>query len=215
MPDYRFRTFRPRGLRLWHWLNATVLLGSISTVVLRKTFFNVRSNAATIAQEVQKAGGVISDKGAHEIALHLRGQMWHWHFYFGFTLAGLLVFRLLVWLFSEKKGSRSEFFQAWKMAKVPEEIGRKKALHYNIVKTSYAAFYLCLIYMASSGLTMYFSRDLGLSRPFVHSLKEIHETLLWFFVAFIVFHVGGVIYQELFGEKGLVSEMIHGGDRQS
>ena len=211
MKAYSFKKFKPTGLRVWHWLNAVVLLGSLATVALRDTFLAVRPNTHLIMQKITEAGGSITEPVAREVAQGLRNQMWTWHFYFGFCLAGLLVLRLLVRVFAEKGPFLSEFLKAWRMSEAPT-VSKKKALHYNLVKTGYAAFYLVLIYQVVSGLTMYYGEQLGLSDAVFDAIHEVHELFLWFFVGFIVIHVLGVIFQELLGERGIVSDMIHGGD---
>jgi len=42
--------------RVWHWLNATVILGLLGTVFLRKTFLSWRTNSELIVQKIEYRG---------------------------------------------------------------------------------------------------------------------------------------------------------------
>ena len=44
------------------------------------------------------------------------------------------------------------------------------------------------------------------------SIKEIHELMMWFFVAFAGGHILGIVMAENKEDSGLVSDMINGGD---
>ena len=199
-------------MRWWHWLNALAILGLLGTVLLRKTFLSWRTNAAFIESKVQAGGGSVTPEVAKSIAQGLRDAMWEWHYYIGFALAGLLVVRVLVGFFVVKKCPSTQAMQsALGIAKVPAE-KRIGAIHFTLVKTGYALFYLVTLYMVLSGLAMYWEEALGLSESFAHLLKEVHETLMWFFVVFVVGHIAGVVVAENRGDRGLTSGMISGGD---
>jgi Ni,Fe-hydrogenase I cytochrome b subunit len=68
------------------------------------------------------------------------------------------------------------------------------------------------LYMAFSGLAMYFRETLGISKESLSLVKELHEWAFWFFAVFIVAHIAGVIKAEVSSDKGLISEMFNGGD---
>lgn len=215
MKQYSFKKYQPLGLRLWHWFNALVILGLLSTAFLRKTFLSWRSNAALIETKLQEAGTTITPELAKEIAVSIRAPMWDWHYTFGFILGGLLIVRVLVGIFSVKKCPATHAAQsAWNLAKVPA--GQKAhALHYTLVKTGYALFYLVTLFMVTSGLLMYFKAELGAGRALVDSVKEVHELMMWFFTVFVAGHIVGVVMAENRGDKGLVSDMIHGGEKDT
>ncbi|MNK15837.1 hypothetical protein D3C87_339880 [compost metagenome] len=209
---YTFRKYQPLGLRIWHWLNALAIFALLGTVLLRKTFLSWRSNAALIQNRIQEAGGSVSTEVAANIAKELRDLMWEWHVYIGFALGALLIYRLGVGLWTERKcpgvsALKSAF--AFKKA-APED--KNAALHETFVKTGYALFYLVALFMVVSGVLMYFEETLSLSKGFKGLLKETHELLMWFFIIFITGHVIGVVVAENRNDKGLVSDMIHGGD---
>jgi cytochrome b561 len=210
----RLRRRRPLGLRLWHWLNAAALLGALGTVLLRKTVFSWRTNSALIEAQVREAGGSISTAAAVELAKALREPMWQWHYVFGFALAALLALRFalpLVVRDPELSPLRSVWRDVARWLPLPPAQKRTEA-HHLLVRLLYAAFYLALTFMAASGLALYFKGPLGLSKELAGSTKEAHELTMWFFVVFTVGHLVGVVVAELRGERGLVSDMIHGGD---
>lgn len=211
--DSRFKRPRPLALRLWHWANAAALLGSLGTVLLRKTFFSWRTNAALIEAEVREAGGTISTEAAVQLARALREPMWQWHYVLGFALAGLLALRFALALVTrdpELAPLRSAWRDVTRWWPLPPE-QRRAATHHLLVRVGYAVFYVALTFMAASGLTLYFKAPLGLSQELAGAVKEAHELAMWFFVVFTIGHVVGVVVAELRGERGLVSDMIHGG----
>jgi Ni,Fe-hydrogenase I cytochrome b subunit len=214
MANYSFRKYQPLGLRLWHWLNALAILGLLGTVLLRKTFLSWRTNAALIESKLQAAGSAITPELAKDIAVSIRDPMWDWHIYLGYSLTVLILFRIAVGIFVVKKCPATHAAQsAWNLKKVAPA-DRVKALHYTFVKTGYALFYLATALMVITGLMLNFKDNLGLQKDLVGSVKEIHELMMWVFVVFVAGHILGVVIAENREDKGLVSDMIHGGDKE-
>lgn len=214
MKNYSFKKYQPLSLRFWHWFNALVILGLLGTAFLRKTFLSWRTNSALIESKLQAAGTVITPELSKDIAVSIRTPMWDWHYVFGFTLAALLVVRVLVGIFVVKKCPAAQAAKsAWNLSKVPAS-EKLHAIHYTLVRSSYALFYLATLFMVSSGALMYFKAELGLAKSFVDPVKEIHELMMWFFVVFVVGHILGVVVAENRQDPGLVSDMIHGGKKE-
>lgn len=213
MNNYSLKKYQPLSLRLWHWLNALAILGLLGTAFLRKTFLSWRTNAALIENKLQAAGTTITPELAKDIAVSIRTPMWDWHYVLGFILGGLLIVRVLVGLFVEKKSPLAQAAQSvGNLSKVPGE-QRLHAIHYTLVKTGYAVFYLVTAFMVISGLTMYFKESLGLGKATADVIKEVHELTMWFFVVFVLGHILGVVVAENRQDQGLVSDMIHGGKK--
>lgn len=204
---WSFKRPRPAALRLWHWLNALAITGLLATVLLRKTFLSWRANSALIQEKLRLAGTTITPDLAKDIAVGIRTPMWNWHYVLGFSLAGLLVLRLVSALAFER-GARTRTLREALSAPVAE---RRSALHFALVKLGHLAFFLAAAFMAATGALMYFKANLGLAKDTVELIKGLHEPLVWLFAAFAGAHVAGVVAAELRGEPGLVSEMIHGG----
>lgn len=207
-----FKAPRPALLRIWHWLNALAMTGTLGTVLLRKTFLSWRTNAQVIENEVRELGGTISADQAANIAKTIRAPMWEWHYIFGFALIGLLAFRIVIALLDR---SQLPVLKAWKAFQHFRRLpGAHKAAgaHHLMVQLGYVVFYVMLLLMSISGTVMYFAEPLGVAKETVDNIKGNHELLMWFFVVFVPAHLLGVVVAELRGDRGLVSDMIHGGE---
>lgn len=212
MSGYSFRKYQYLSLRLWHWANSVVILGLLGTVFIRKTFLSWRTNSVVIEEKMNAAGKPITPELAKEIAVAIRDPLWDWHIYLGFALGLLLLARILIAIFVEKKCPGVSAFKSAigiKSVPVAEKYG---ALHFTAVKIGYAVFYSVTILMVVTGLLLNFKTGIGLSKDLVGITKELHELLMWFFVFFIGGHIIGIVIAENRADQGLVSDMIHGGD---
>lgn len=212
MQKYSLRKFQPLYLRIWHWSNALVVIGLLGTVMLRKTFLSWRTNAALIEHKLKTAGTPISPDLAKDIAVAIRKPLWDWHVYLGFILGALLLARITFIVRVEKKWPGID---ALKMAMGIKTLPRQEqgsAWHYSLVKLGYAAFYIVTILMVFTGVLMRFRTELGLPKGLLGSMKEFHETMMWFFVLFVISHLTGLVIAENGADSGLVSDMIHGGE---
>src|ERR1700740_292657 len=77
------------SLRLWHWLNALVITGSLITVLINSTVLDEGSNAGFIKDQLQKAGANVAANQTRPIAGALADKVWSVHIYFGYCLAAL------------------------------------------------------------------------------------------------------------------------------
>lgn len=193
--EFMFRKKQSLGLRVWHWANSGAIFLLLITVILRKTFLSVRGNTPLIVAKAQEVGAVLTDSQATDIAKALRSPMWQWHPIIGLVAIALLIFRFIIYLQNR--------------ASAPDV--SKKPLQYKIVKKSHSLFYVILGVMGVSGVLLYWSEAFGLSTDFNHTVKEVHEFLMWFFVVFVIAHIVGVVKSELGEDRGLVSDMINGG----
>jgi Ni/Fe-hydrogenase 1 B-type cytochrome subunit len=87
------------SIRLWHWLNAIVVTGSLLTVLLNSTLLKTKKNAVAIKTNLAQSGVTVTDAQARSVAHELNDKVWMIHTYFGYTLAALLLFRLLLEFF--------------------------------------------------------------------------------------------------------------------
>ncbi|QDK37230.1 cytochrome b/b6 domain-containing protein [Bdellovibrio sp. NC01] len=207
---YSFKQYQPLSLRLWHWLNALTIFGLVATVVLRKTFLSWRANSQIIQE---KSNHVLDANVANTIAKSLRDQMWDWHYYLGFVLSFLLLWRICVAVRNKNTSLKNQILTGVKEIPTLTGPSKFKASHYTLVKTAYALFYIVLLYMVLSGITLYFEDALKLSETLEDGLQELHEAAAWFFYAFIVAHIAGVIAAEVRGDSGLISDMFNGGNK--
>ena len=198
-------------LRLWHWLNAIVITGSLLTVLLNSTLLDRKNNAPFIKETLQKSGAVISDDQANSVAHDLGDKVWEIHTYFGYALVTLLVFRLVLEFFqlSDQKLIRGikNAYQQYFITKKQRELAR----HELVVKTIYAIFYLLLMIMAVTGLFLAFEDFFEPYKSIRHSVKEVHGFTMYLILGFITIHIIGVLLAERKDSKGIVSDMINGG----
>ncbi len=184
-----------RSFRIWHWLNAAVILGLLGTVFLRKTFLSYKENAQIIVDKLVDQNITLTLDQAKDVAKAIRDPMWDWHIYLGYALAFLVVYRIL--LFFTQSGRQSFRFS-------------ELALHHKLVSALYIVLYAALFLMATSGLVMHFHTELGVMKETAHTLKELHEAVFNVILFFVPLHVAGVVAAELKDEKGIISKMIHG-----
>ncbi len=195
------RKHQPLSIRIWHWATAFLILGLLTTVFLRDTFLNSRGNALIVSNLLAKDNISLTTDQSRAIGRAIRDPMWDWHYYLGFTLTG---FFILFRVFNRKRSIVPNLKAAFAISP-----------HEGLVKTIYALFYLVTSYMIISGFLMYFSEAIHLSKGAFDTIHEIHEWAQWFFVAFIVLHVSGVVYAENKTDPGIVSDMINGQIKES
>jgi len=132
------------------------------------------------------------------------------HTYIGYTLAALLLFRLLLEFFelADQKFIRKlkSNYHQYQTTKKHREL----AIHIFWVKTIYAVFYMMLLTMVLTGLCLAFEDDLPLIKS-IHAFRQIHAFTMYLIIAFIVVHIVGVLLAERKDSRGIVSDMINGG----
>lgn len=185
--------------RVWHWVHAFVVLGLLGTVFLRKTFLSWRSNAELLTQKLSEINLEITEIQAKVLAKAIRAAMWEWHIILGYALTALLLWRIILFFTQSGKQNYQNF--------------KTHSIHKKIVKIGYIGIYSVLVFMALSGLIIHFYQALGLLKETAHSIKEIHELLFNAILIFVPLHIIGVIIAENQDEKGIISDMIHGGSK--
>jgi Ni/Fe-hydrogenase 1 B-type cytochrome subunit len=166
----------PRHCAFGHWLSAIVITGSLLTVLANSTITNGRKNAAIIKTELSKNKVAVNPDQARSAAHEISDQVWALHTYFGYGLAALLLFRIVVELFQpgdqklipKIKSAYNHYF----VIRQKRELAR----HEFFVKTLYAVFYLLLMIMAITGLCLAFEDDVALLKK-IHAIREIHGFL--------------------------------------
>jgi len=199
------------SLRLWHWANAVLISGSLLTVLVNATLNDPAAVTPVIQDELTKGGVRVSAQQAGSVAHALEDQVWAVHTYFGYVLAGLLLFRLILEFFQladqkfiRKLRSALQQFQDTKRK-------RELAQHEIVVKSIYVVFYLVLAMMTVTGLFLAFEDLLVPFKSIRHSVKEIHGFCMYLVIAFITLHIAGVFLTERKDSAGITSDMINGG----
>ena len=183
--------------RIWHWVNAAVVLGLLGTVFLRETLLNFKMTKEVVIQKLSELNIEATSVQIKALTKAITSPLWEWHIILGYALTALLVWRIA--LFFTQSGQQS--FLHFKEA----------TLHKKIVKIGYAGIYMTLLFMAVSGLMLEFHKELGLSNTLNESLEELHDLFYNVILIFVPLHLIGVIIAEIKDEKGIISDMVHGG----
>lgn len=198
------------SLRLWHWLSAMVISGSLITVLLNSTLTDTRSNAEIIKTELTNAQLPVTSGQARHAAHEISDKVWEVHTWFGYTLAALLAFRLIAEFFqlADQKLIRKikSACNHYYMIKKNRELAR----HELVVKLLYALLYILLFIMAITGLCLAFEDDVPALKA-IHAIREIHGFCMYLILGFITVHLAGVFLAERGDGKGIISDMINGG----
>jgi Ni/Fe-hydrogenase 1 B-type cytochrome subunit len=197
-------------LRLWHWLSAVVITGSLLTVLIDSTITDSRSNAGIIKTELSNSNVSVTVDQARHAAHEISDKVWAIHTYFGYVLAALLLFRLILEIFqlADQKLIR-KIKSAYHHYYIIKQ-NRQLARHELMVKSIYALFYCLLIIQVITGLCLAFEDDVPALKA-IHAIREIHSFCMYLIIAFIIVHLAGVFLAERKESKGIVSDMINGG----
>lgn len=208
-----FKEKHSLGIRIWHWCTLIVIAGSATTVLLAKTLLNTRANIPLVQQTLQGKSVTVTDAVAKAVSHEFNDLMWHWHIYFGYALASLLAFRIIVEFFNPREQKLIPTIKkslAW--LRKPES-NKQKTKHYVFVKCLYMFFYFALLVQACTGLFMVYSDDVESLKDAREVTSDIHSVFMWVILGYVVIHIGGVLIAELKGpDKGIVSDMINGGE---
>ena len=198
-------------LRLWHWANTIVISGSLITVLINSTITDGRTTSKLMMGELQKAGASITKDQLRSATHALSDSVWDIHVYFGYCLAGLLLFRLVLEFFQL---ADQKFIRKLKGAWIKFNLiktNRQESRHELAVKTIYAIFYILLIIMAVTGLFLAFEDAMAPFKSIRHTVKDVHGFCMYLVLAFIAVHLVGVFLAERKDKKGIVSDIINGG----
>ena len=187
------------NFRLWHWIHATVILGLLGTVFLRKTFLSWRTNSNILTEKLSGMDISVTTDQAKILAKSIRAPMWEWHILLGYALAALVVWRIALFFTQSGKQNYQHF--------------KDETLHKKIVKLGYIAIYAVIAFMAVSGLVIHFYQELGLVKDTAHDIKEIHELVYNALLIFVPLHILGIFIAENRDEQGILSDMVNGGNR--
>ncbi|OKS86269.1 cytochrome b/b6 domain-containing protein [Mucilaginibacter polytrichastri] len=199
------------SLRLWHWANTIVISGLLITVLINSTLTDDHSISSFMKGAFTKAGATVTADEAKSVAHALSDKTWDVHIYFGYALATLLLFRLILELFqpADQKFIR-KLQSAWHQFQITKK-SRQLAKHELTVKAIYSVFYLLLIIMVVTGLFLAFEDALAAYKSIRHTVKSVHGFCMYLILVFIALHLAGVFLAERKDNKGIVSDMINGG----
>ena len=201
------------SIRIWHWSTFVIIMGSLITVLLAKTILNSRSNIPVVQQALQQNNITVTADQAKAVAHEFSDKAWEWHTWLGYFLAAFFLFRIIFEFFQPKDQKLIPAIKkTMKYLKEPN-IDKKYIRHILFAKYLYVVFYIALFVQACTGLFMAYSDDIDSLQHIRHTASDIHSVFMWVIIGYIVLHIGGVILAELGKkDKGIVSEMINGGE---
>ncbi len=177
--------------RIIHWSIAICMVLLLITIFLRLTWMNKNNVAEIIQNYLNTTDQSLTQDQLIVLAKKIRQPMWDWHLYLGYVLTGLFSIRFLLPLIGEMK-----FQNPFKK----ELILKEKFQNF-----IYLIFYGCVVISLSTGLFIIFG-----PATIKKSMEAIHVLSIYYLVAFIILHIGGVLLSEFTNQKGIVSKIISG-----
>jgi cytochrome b561 len=177
--------------RIMHWAIAICMLFILVTIFLRLNWMNKNNVADIIQNYLSTTDQSLSQDQAIVLAKQIRKPMWDWHIYIGYVLVGLFGLRLLLPVFGEMKFSSpfnkalsaKEKFQQW----------------------VYLVFSIGVTISLITGIFIEFG-----PKSLKVQMEGIHKLSVYYLVAFIVIHFGGVLLAELSSQQGIISRIVSG-----
>jgi cytochrome b561 len=177
--------------RLLHWAIAISMILLLCTIFLRMYWMNKNHVSDIIQQFLATKNMSLPEDDTILLAKQIRQPMWIWHIYLGYVLVGLFALRFALPFFGEMKFSSplkaglslKEKFQSW----------------------VYIVFYICVFTSLFTGMMLKFGPE---SQE--ELMEKIHVLSLYYLLAYIVLHIGGLIMAEFTSDHGIVSRIIGG-----
>jgi len=174
-----------------HWAIALCMIMLLLTIFLRLTWLNKTNVAGIIQNYLAQTNKSLSPDEAIALAKQIRKPMWNWHIYTGYVLAALFALRLTLPFFGRMKFANP----------LSSELGLKVKFQYWV----YLIFYVCLLISLVTGLMIEFG-----PKHLKDATEEIHVLSIYYLIAFLILHLGGVLAAEFSSHPGLVSRIISG-----
>ena len=213
-PPSLFKTSYSVAIRIWHWLTFITITASIIMVLLGSTVFTIKENIPMVQEQVQHKGGTVTPEQARAVAHEYSDKMWMLHKYIGFGLCFLLLGRVIIeFSYSREQKLSAKIKRAARLqTHSPREQNDQK--HFLLVKRGYVIFYALFLIMALTGLGLAFE-DVPIFRANHKLITNIHSFVQYLIYFYILSHIVGVIRADLTDNKGIVSAMINGGEKNA
>jgi len=189
-----------KAMVVYHWLAAIAVVGLLLTGLSRMTILDPHDIAQNAVHFASQHGINISHKASFAIAGAVNGAIMNVHFILGYSLAILIVFRIILFFTGDRR--------VFKMAKKAFQSGVKKRKP--LANVLYLALYAGILTMAITGLSMRFGRQLGLSRGLHGIFLDIHQTIMFCILGFVFVHLIGIFTAENTDQPGVASSMMSG-----
>lgn len=184
------RTF-DRTFRIMHWLLAILMFLLLVTIFLRLTWLEKFSVAEIINTYAADQQIDISQDQAVTLAKKIRKPMWQWHIWLGYAITAVYVLRMLLPLLGRMKFASPH----------QEGLSTQTRWQYAI----YLVFYVLLGASLTTGLLIEFGPD-----AWHEAVEEAHVLSIYYFITYMVLHLGGVFLAEFTSLPGIISRIVSG-----
>jgi cytochrome b561 len=181
--------------RIIHWSIAICFILLLITIFLRLNWMNKEHVARIIRNYMDATGHELSQEESIVLAKQIRKPMWDWHVYTGYLLTGLYALRMMLPLFGKMKFS-SPFSKT---------ISRGEKFTYAV----YLVFYACVAVSLVTGLLIEFG-----PKHIKAATESVHKLSVYYLIAFMILHLGGVFIAEFGRHKGIISAIISGNKKE-
>ncbi|WP_324672190.1 cytochrome b/b6 domain-containing protein [Hymenobacter sp. GOD-10R] len=201
------------ALRFWHWTSALLILALLTTILFQFVIVKAREAAPLFQETLQKSNITLTTDQARSLTRIISHRIWDWHIYLGVGLSVMLLFRIITEL--RQPATQKFSYKLAQVRKLFREVGADSPdyRHSIFVKYSYLVFYIMLIVMVVTGLALIYADDVPFLHSLEHTIKEIHNFTMYLILSFTALHIIGVVRAELTTDRGIVSDMINGGDQ--
>lgn len=201
-------------MRIWHWVNAALISGQLLTIL----FLKVIVNAKAAVPEFGKALGpgiTLSQQQGRALAHVVSERIWSWHIGIGLTLAAAwLGWTLMQALDPAGRRFGARLRAAAQRYRLAPPAEHADARHVLLAKLTYAAFYLFVTVMIITGLALTWADDVPWLHGIEHPVKQVHNVTMYGIIAYVLLHVVGVVWADIYDDHGLISRMVSGEDRR-
>jgi cytochrome b561 len=181
--------------RLIHWAIAISFIFLFLTIFLRLTWLNKSNVAGIIGSFIQGTAGNLTDDEMISLAKKIREPMWNWHIYLGYILTALFAVRFIL------AGIGTMKFQN----PADKDLTRKGKFQ----KWIYLVFYVMVVVSLATGI-MIKQGPVDLKTL----MEGIHKLSIYYLIAFLVLHFGGIVLAEFTDQQGIVSRIINGSGKK-
>ncbi len=181
----------PAVYRIMHWAIAICMLLLLLTIFLRLTWMNKDHVADIIQNYLSSTDQSLSREQLIVLAKQIRQPMWKWHIYLGYTLVGLYSIRIILPFFGQMK--------------FPNPLNKQLPPKVKFQYWVYLVFYTGLSISLITGLII----ELG-PKSLKKTTEEIHVLSIYYLIAFIIIHIGGVLLAEFTNQHGIISKIVSG-----
>ncbi len=182
--------------RMIHWSIAICMILLLITIFLRLTWMNKNNVADIIQNYLNTTDQTLTQDQLIVLAKKIRQPMWDWHIYLGYALTGLFGLRFMLPFLGEMK------FQ--------NPFNKELIFKEKFQNLIYLVFYVCVVISLTTGLLIKFG-----STAIKKSMEEIHVLSIYYLIAFIILHIGGVLWAEFTQHKGIISRIVSGTENTS